>query len=160
MEVVWYARCAWGPAGRLKKPSAKRHLDAHCKKLEEGYEMVTMPELGDGPSMLRCKGWGEVVSPSNPSQACKQHSSACKRPREEEVIDLDEDDEAGSSRPVKCKATQSSIAHHMPSAEEQAVVNKDLFYFIITSDSPFKANMEDDEEGKEDKVQIEMDSLA
>eukprot|EP00983_Pelagomonas_calceolata_P078157 1154174-Pelagomonas_calceolata.AAC.5 len=77
------------------------------------------------------------MSPSglNPLQTCKQHSSSCKRPHEEEeeVVEVhDVDEEAGPSRPIKRQA-QSSLTPYMPSAEKEAAVNKGLLCFIITS---------------------------
>eukprot|EP00983_Pelagomonas_calceolata_P071790 1151408-Pelagomonas_calceolata.AAC.1 len=71
--------------------------------------------------MPKCKGCGEVMRPNHPSQTCKQHSSSCKHPREEEVIDLD--DEAGSSRPAK----QSSLTPYSHQLRSRTLSTRTCF---------------------------------
>eukprot|EP00983_Pelagomonas_calceolata_P116219 1160277-Pelagomonas_calceolata.AAC.25 len=72
--------------------------------------MVSDQEYGS--CMLKCKGCGEVMSPNNPLQTCKQHGSSCKRPREEVVTHLD-DGEAGFAT---LSSARRSHTPHMPSA--------------------------------------------
>eukprot|EP00983_Pelagomonas_calceolata_P093672 1157801-Pelagomonas_calceolata.AAC.8 len=87
--------------------------------------------------MLKCKGCGEVMSPNNPLQTCKQHSSSCKPPGEEEAMIQMDDGEAGPSRSAK-RQGQSSLTSYIPLAEKQDAVNKEMLCFIIISELYFR----------------------
>eukprot|EP00983_Pelagomonas_calceolata_P105377 1159124-Pelagomonas_calceolata.AAC.6 len=120
--MAWCARCAWGPARRLLRPSVTwRSIDQEAQR---GLSCVDSVKLSQGPCTLEFKAFNE---PQQPLQTCKQQISSYECPRkEEEVVGLD-DGEAGHSRLVRHQA-HSSLTPYMPSAEKQAAVNEDLLF--------------------------------
>eukprot|EP00983_Pelagomonas_calceolata_P107448 1159344-Pelagomonas_calceolata.AAC.11 len=66
--MAWSARYAQGATGHLLR------LSTACKNLKEGYDVVVASDQEQGPCMLKCKDCGEVMSPNNPLQTCKQHN--------------------------------------------------------------------------------------
>eukprot|EP00967_Tisochrysis_lutea_P027661 scaffold32152_cov22-Tisochrysis_lutea.AAC.1 len=49
---------------RRAPAEAKRHLESHCKKLKEGYDVI-LSDQEHGPCMPKCNGCGEVMSSNN-----------------------------------------------------------------------------------------------
>jgi hypothetical protein len=80
--------------GARRTPAeAKRHVETHTKKVEDGYDIIISQQRHLQPCVLRCKACGEELSPNNPSQTTKQHSTACKRPQLPDEEDFEVEDE-------------------------------------------------------------------
>eukprot|EP00983_Pelagomonas_calceolata_P093754 1157810-Pelagomonas_calceolata.AAC.3 len=92
MMMAWCARCAWGPT---EPPAeAKRHLVSHCRKLNEGYDVVLVSD--------------QEHEPQHASSTALHASASLEK---EEVIDLD-DGEGGPSHSVTLQ-TQSFLTPYI-----------------------------------------------
>eukprot|EP00983_Pelagomonas_calceolata_P040431 1137613-Pelagomonas_calceolata.AAC.4 len=75
-----------GAAGHLLRHSAALKELLPLRNIKQGYDVAVLSDQEHGQCTLRCKGCGEVLIPNNPLHTCKQHSSSCKRPGEEELM--------------------------------------------------------------------------
>eukprot|EP00983_Pelagomonas_calceolata_P109927 1159613-Pelagomonas_calceolata.AAC.2 len=68
--------CTIPPSGRgqgdpCTRPAPQRPPCWPCyRKLKEGYDVMIASEDKNRPYMLKCKGWGGVMSTNNPLQTC------------------------------------------------------------------------------------------